>query len=798
MSFSDWMKTDLHIHSDYSSKTKPSDYDGGKLTFDNLKDALIKEKVNFFSITDHNTVNISLYTELLSKRDELESENLNFLIGSEIDFKDTRICDKIFHMLVYFNTEDLKKITKVFIDLYKKESMEEVGFDLPPVTLNNFFDAVFNNGIQDVITIPHFHDKHKSIPAGNKQLDKFVYTVFNALEDKNNRNNLIKSIQVFEKSNISDVPLVVFSDNHNITNYPNGKNGDRSSCTSMHILGNIEFPFDSVKLAFQDVNMRVSIDGVSMRKINGQSKYIKAISIDDEIIPLSRYQNTIIGGFGTGKSFLLNLLQNGKNNVSSNYKELSEKYSNFHFIFSDDTTKESLAELLSYIKIIKFEQYKKIYFKDFLIENEKKELEESLDIKFPSLEILEKNDEPNIVTRVNDLIENYKNLNTISNRINYEICKNRKDKSFTFTIEELDSIFSKPEYYESLILDLQSEKEQTVLGQEIYSEEGKIQISESKEIIENTNKKYSEISDKIDNILKKINDKMKAYNETILSQNSKLDSTLRNIDQIKNDLISYNKLLHEVKVASREFENTYSEETFNKLKVEKKENEFFEYKFIAQYALKEGYPSYINEIFKSDFRKKTLFESIITTINGNNYFSNNKLFNERLTKFLDKYYSNFETIHYDIYQNDISIMKKSAGEKANSIINIIFKNIERNSEAGISSLVILDQPEDNMDNKGITSEIVKKIRKMKNDNYLPQLLCVTHNANISISADSENIILANKENGKCVYTSSGLEDSNFVDRICKVIEGGKDALKKRGIKFNIPIIKEFETGAKNE
>ncbi len=798
MSYSDWMKTDLHIHSDFSSKTKHNDYDGEKLTFDDLTDALKKEKVNFFSITDHNTINIPLYKELLAKRDELESNNLNFLIGSEIDFKDSRIFNDIFHMLVYFNTDDLKKITKVFTTLYQKDNMGELDFELPPVQLNDFFDAVFNNGIQDIITIPHFHDKHRSIPAGNKQLDKFVYTVFNALEDNNNRYNLIKSIQVFEESNISEIPLVIFSDNHNIKDYPKGKNGNPNKCTSMNILGNIEFPFDSVKLAFQDVNMRVSIDGVSKRKINGQSKYIKAISIDNEIIPLSKYQNTIIGGFGTGKSFLLNLLQNGKDNVSSNYKELSEKYSNFHFIFSDDTTKESLSELQNDIKIIKFEQYKEIYFKDFLIEHEKKKLEQNLDVEFPSLEILEKKDESNIVTRVNDLIENYKNLNTISNSINYEICKNRKDKSFTFTIEELDSIFSKPEYYESLISYLQIEKEQTVLGLEIYSEEGKIQISESKEIIENTNIKYSEISDKIDNILKKISVKMEIHNAKISSENSKLDSTLRNIDQIKNDLISYNKLCHELKVASKEFENTYSEENFNKIKAIKKEIEFFEYKFIAQYALKEGYPSYINEIFKSDFRKKTLFESIITTINGNNDFSNNKLFKERLTKFLDKYFSNFETIHYDIYQNDTSIMKKSAGEKANSIINIIFKNIEKNSEASISSLIILDQPEDNMDNKGITTEIVKKIRKMKKDNYLPQVLCVTHNANISISADSENIILANKENGKCVYTSSGLEDSNFVDRICKVIEGGKDALKKRGIKFNIPIIKEFEKGEKNE
>lgn len=304
MSYSDWMKTDLHIHSDFSNNTKHNDYDEEKLTFDDLIYALKKENVNFFSVTDHNTINISLYKEFLAKRDELESKNLNFLIGSEIDFKDSRICDKIFHMLVYFNSKDLEQITKVFTNLYKKDKIDELGFDLPPVQLNDFFDAVFNNRIQEIITIPHFHDKHKSIPASNKQLDKFVYTVFNALEDRNNRNNLIKSIKVFEKSNISEIPLVIFSDNHNIKDYLKGKNVNPSKCTSMHILGNIRFPFESVKLAFQDVSMRVSIDDVSMRKETGQSKYIKAISIDNKKIPLSKYQNTIIGGFGTGMYFV--------------------------------------------------------------------------------------------------------------------------------------------------------------------------------------------------------------------------------------------------------------------------------------------------------------------------------------------------------------------------------------------------------------------------------------------------------------------------------------------------------------
>lgn len=83
---------------------------------------------------------------------------------------------------------------------------------------------------------------------------------------------------------------------------------------------------------------------------------------------------------------------------------------------------------------------------------------------------------------------------------------------------------------------------------------------------------------------------------------------------------------------------------------------------------------------------------------------------------------------------------------------------------------------------------------MKINNNLPQLICVTHNANISITADSESIILAKKIDDKCKYIGSGIEDTDFINEVCLTIEGGQDALKKRGAKFNIPIIKELERG----
>lgn len=791
---SEWLKTDLHIHSHISKKTKENDYDGCDLSYDKLVQALKKERINLFSITDHNTINVVLYTELIERRGELIENELNFIIGVEIDFMDEEIHDEIFHMLVYFDTFDLTKVAKVLTDISGKESIEEIDKNTPPIKLITFFKAVFSNGIQNVITIPHFNNKDKGIPPKD-QIDRFVYTVFNALEDSNNRNNLVKSLKAFKNLDYNDVPIVVFSDNHNINIYPCGKACDDSKQTSMYILGNIKFPFNSVKTAFQDVNTRISIGGLEMRNTNSNHKYIKAINIDGSILPFSEYQNTIIGGFGSGKSFLLDMIFNGKRNVDKErYSELAGKYESFTIIFSDDTSRESLSEVNEEVKIIRFNQYKDIYFKNILLDSDRTLLENNLHIKFPVLKIFEKFDETELKDTVRNLKENYDRTSTITDIINYDAISRRNEKAYSFKEEHLQNLYESPEYFECLIEGLTSETERKVIDRYIYSDQEKNKIASSKEIIIAKNNEYKSLSDEMERISTTLSAKIKDINEAVRKNNASISSNIQIFENIKEDIKTYAILLEDLKSKSAEFEKRYSEEKYAELKNLRVEEKLYDYKLIAKYNADEEYVDYKAEILKSQFRKSNLFHGIISTIDKHETFTQSQSFNQRIDSFTNKYYNNFGTVCYDIYDNDISIMKKSAGEKANVIINIIFSIIKDNSLSGVSSIVILDQPEDNLDNKGIQKEVVDRIRWMKVNNCLPQLICVTHNANISIAADSENIILAKKVDGKCSYIASGIENTDFIEEVCMIVEGGQDALKKRGTKFNIPIIKELERG----
>jgi predicted metal-dependent phosphoesterase TrpH len=67
--YSDWIKVDLHIHTDYSKKTKTNDYQG---IFDIavLKQKLIENDVKLFSMTDHNIINVEAYENYYTNYNE--------------------------------------------------------------------------------------------------------------------------------------------------------------------------------------------------------------------------------------------------------------------------------------------------------------------------------------------------------------------------------------------------------------------------------------------------------------------------------------------------------------------------------------------------------------------------------------------------------------------------------------------------------------------------------------------------------------------------------------------------------
>ncbi len=91
--------------------------------------------------------------------------------------------------------------------------------------------------------------------------------------------------------------------------------------------------------------------------------------------------------------------------------------------------------------------------------------------------------------------------------------------------------------------------------------------------------------------------------------------------------------------------------------------------------------------------------------------------------------------------------------------------------------LVLDQPEDDLDNHLIYDLIVTQLRKIKQHR---QILIVTHNANIVVNGDAENVVALDVKAGQTrIKTQGGLQEPSIREEICRVMEGGKEAFEQR-------------------
>jgi DNA repair ATPase RecN/histidinol phosphatase-like PHP family hydrolase len=91
--------------------------------------------------------------------------------------------------------------------------------------------------------------------------------------------------------------------------------------------------------------------------------------------------------------------------------------------------------------------------------------------------------------------------------------------------------------------------------------------------------------------------------------------------------------------------------------------------------------------------------------------------------------------------------------------------------------LIIDQPEDDLDTKLISNFVVEGFKKLKQKR---QLLIVTHNPNIAVNANSDNVVHMDFVSGQIINAgNNALQDWQIRNAVCEVMEGGRDALNKR-------------------
>jgi len=113
------------------------------------------------------------------------------------------------------------------------------------------------------------------------------------------------------------------------------------------------------------------------------------------------------------------------------------------------------------------------------------------------------------------------------------------------------------------------------------------------------------------------------------------------------------------------------------------------------------------------------------------------------------------------------IDKLSIGQKATALLLLLFAQKDR--------IIVLDQPEEDLDNRFIYEDVVKILR---------QLFIATHNANIPVLGDSELVLVLDTKNERCFIGNKGsIDKEDIKEDIKNIMEGGEEAFRIRVEKY---------------
>ena len=525
-----------------------------------------------------------------------------------------------------------------------------------------------------------------------------------------------------------------------------------------------------------------------------------------------------------GQNSLRDLINAKNSEISIKHAQLKEDIINFSkrlIILQDKNTKNYKISVNDHIKMLEEELKNHIKTKPKFVsrpsEVQDEKLVKRLDFLNSQIKKREKylkilNDEYSKIMIHLEQIKNFKNeiyrlkknasviVDTINNYLveNNLIKKSKISLNIKINLKDLDDVQNKLECKLNKLEILCSDDNSNTFS---YSYRlGQLNL-EKNNIIKNTNaeqqiyqnflSKYKEWKEKTLFIIgsKEQKDSLRFYkNEKYYIENS-LEKDLRNAKRERKDFISKAyKLLDE---KSKIYEEIYKpvKEKLSKI-LGKIDNEI---QFTIDKTYKntnlEGYIlDYIDQKMTSRFRGKTEGLAFVSSlrkeidllkVSSIQTFINciieeietsaepRKLVYDRLSLYEYLLSLEFLDISFALKMSDRNITELSAGEKG-LLLLVFYLALSKESKP-----LIIDQPEDNLDNQSVYSKLVPCIQEAKINR---QLIIVTHNPNIAVACDAEQIIYCtiNKKNNNEIKYISG-----------SILEGTEPAFYLRKQKYNI-------------
>ncbi|WP_289658342.1 hypothetical protein [Flavobacterium panacagri] len=783
--YSDWFKVDLHIHTDFSKKTKTNDYQGN---FDILvlKQKLIENDVKLFSLTDHNIINIDAYKVYY---DNYAVGDPKLLIGCEFDIEVPESGKSItYHSVIIFendNFESVQTISQKIEDLYAKKNCVLTD---RKIVIDDLYD-LFND--LNFFFIPHagntksILDPYMSYDLKLcQQMVLLMPSAFEKVKESarqryNEGFDRIKTLDFKEKD---DIPYINFSDNHNCNKYPcTNKDGDDHQFYC--IKG--KPTFESIRFAFIDPSSRIKKFS-EVEVLQRFDNFLHSIEftdspiIKDTTITFSPNLNAIIGGRSSGKSLLFNILGKKINNRKSQIEKYGINISNANVkSFLDNDYKNMISyntHDIIYINqgdIVNYFENKSL--KDLI--NESGEIENYK----TALEFFK--------TKKQDLINIIDELTSLYSKL-YDVL----NSNFTFHDKDITSILDSSYIFKS-IQKIESMTDSFKSSDDIIN----VLLENAEKFEVNENWTFTVEEQKIIKAFKELVENKKGIFENLKNEYSKKENF---IEEVKNVIVSKNANLDlkgREKEASNQrlaiLKNNISEAFDIALQIRDHCIHFENYSYggVQEIAINDEV-TVVLEVESTEILKEKVFDGISGVNNSLNLYEaliklalgavKIKNLNENSAENLSKKtYTNIKSIlesfdkptEYLKYSEESTSKNNSPGYNSEKYLETILRS-------GISKIIFIDQPEDNLGNKFITDKLINLIRILK---FKKQIFLVTHNPSIVVYGDAENVIMCTNNENIIEYEQFVLEEKDHQKEICNVLDGGQYIFEQRARKYNI-------------
>lgn len=151
------------------------------------------------------------------------------------------------------------------------------------------------------------------------------------------------------------------------------------------------------------------------------------------------------------------------------------------------------------------------------------------------------------------------------------------------------------------------------------------------------------------------------------------------------------------------------------------------------------------------------------------------VFEERFMQNLAEFVTWQVPSRFVIRYRDKELQHHSLGQRASALLLYILSQRQ-------NDVIIIDQPEDDLDNQTIYDDVIKLLRELK---PYTQFIFVTHNANFPVLGDAEQVHSCQYQDEKISILSGSIDASPVQEAIINIMEGGQEAFNRRKKVYNL-------------